>query len=55
MRLITTMTRQQVTTGPKEFGRAVGLFFTDRGELIRIVQQRDEESLMNGTDTSGSR
>jgi hypothetical protein len=50
-----TVARQQFTTAPTEMGRAVRLFFTDRGELIRIVQQRDEDQLMNGTDTSGSR
>ena len=37
--------RAQFTTAPPELRRAVVLFFTDRGELVRIMQRRDLERL----------
>jgi hypothetical protein len=40
--------RQQVTEAPEEMMRAVRLFFTDRGELIRIVQEADAENISSG-------
>ena len=40
--------RQQMTEAPSEMARAVRLFFTDRGELIRIVQQADEGNISSG-------
>jgi hypothetical protein len=51
----TAMASQQFTTAPREMAHAVRLFFTDRGELIRIVQERDLEQLRSGQDTSGAR
>jgi hypothetical protein len=42
------VTRQQVTEAPAEMVRAVGLFFSDRGELIRIVQEADTGSISSG-------
>lgn len=47
--------RQQVTDAPSEMARAVNLFFTDRAELIRIVQEQDLEQLDSGEDVSGER
>jgi hypothetical protein len=40
--------RQQVTEAPEEMVRALRLFFTDRGELIRIVQQADDGDISAG-------
>jgi hypothetical protein len=40
--------RQQVTQAPEEMMRAVRLFFTDRGKLIRIVQEADAENVSSG-------
>jgi hypothetical protein len=40
--------RQQITEAPEEMMRAVRLFFTDRGELIRIVQEADAENISSG-------
>jgi uncharacterized protein YjeT (DUF2065 family) len=40
--------RQQFTEAPQEMLRAVGLFFTDRGELIRIVQEADASAISSG-------
>jgi hypothetical protein len=45
-----TMARQQFTTAPRELGEAIRLFFTDRGELIRRVQERDLGALQSGQD-----
>jgi hypothetical protein len=42
------MTRQQITEAPSEMVRAVRLFFTDRGELIRIVQEQDLQNISSG-------
>jgi hypothetical protein len=50
-----TMARQQFTEAPRELVHAVRLFFTDRGELIRIVQDRDLEQTRSGQDTAGGR
>jgi hypothetical protein len=46
------MARQQFTTAPTEFVRAVGLFFTDRGELLRIVEQRDLRNIRTNKDVA---
>jgi hypothetical protein len=40
--------RRQVTRAPSEMVRAVRLFFTDRGELIRFVQHVDEGNISSG-------
>jgi hypothetical protein len=37
--------KAQFTTAPRQFARALVLFTTDRGKLIRIMQQRDLERL----------
>jgi hypothetical protein len=42
------MARQQFTEAPAEMVHAVRLFFTDRGELIRIVQEQDIENIEQG-------
>lgn len=42
------MARQQLTEAPSEMVRAVRLFFTDRGELIRIVQEQDLQNISSG-------
>ncbi|MEX0990761.1 MAG: hypothetical protein WD004_00620 [Actinomycetota bacterium] len=44
------MVRQQFTTAPREMGHAFTLLLTDRGELMRIVQERDIENFYSGTD-----
>ena len=40
--------REQFTEAPEEMVRAMRLFFTDRGELIRIVQEADAENISSG-------
>ena len=42
------MARQQITEAPSEVFRAARLFFTDRGELIRIVQEQDVVNIEEG-------
>ncbi len=43
------MARQQFTTAPREIGSVAVRFFTDRDDLIREVQQRDEERVLRGS------
>jgi hypothetical protein len=45
--------RNQFTRAPQELTRAVGLFFTDRAELIRLVQSKDLENIRQGEDVAG--
>jgi hypothetical protein len=47
------MARQQITEAPSEMVRAVRLFFTDRGELIRIVQEQDRQNISSGDEAGG--
>ena len=49
-----TMAKQQFTEAPSGMVHAAHLFFTDRAELIRIVQSRDLDQLQSG-DVAGSR
>ncbi len=44
------MVRQQFTTAPSEMTHAFTLLLTDRGELMRIVQDRDIENFYSGVD-----
>lgn len=45
--------QNQFTRSPQELAGAIVLFFTDRAELIRRVQQKDLENIRAGEDVAG--